>query len=105
MVGNTEGLGFFDAMNLELIAVKEQLASIHAPELLKYLPAGKKRPDTYKRNELVHGGNVKFDLQFLKSVKRDFLIINNIQRDDLLIAFRNRYGDYPEAFPGDLPAR
>ncbi|QKX53479.1 uncharacterized protein TRUGW13939_00558 [Talaromyces rugulosus] len=104
MAGNQEGLGLIDAKDLQLRSIQQHMDNVHAPELLKYLPSGIKRPDTYKRNELVHAGNVIFDLDFLRRVDSVFLVENKVQRHDLLAAFRNRYGDDPEAFQGYLPA-
>lgn len=98
-----KGLGVFDTIIKILGDVQAQLADIHGPELLKYLTPGKERPDGHKSSENVHDGNVKFDLEFLRVVKYDFLLDMNVKREDLRVAFRNRYGDYPEAFPGDFP--
>jgi hypothetical protein len=103
MAGNQEGMGFIDTLEKKLKAHTRDVEDIvQAVELLRYLPSGK-RVDASKRNEIVHGGHVKFDLRFLESVKQDFLRSHDIQHDDLLIAFRNRYGELPSAFPGDFP--
>ncbi|CRG84156.1 hypothetical protein PISL3812_01479 [Talaromyces islandicus] len=84
-------------MRAEGETTRNQMAIIRSSELLKYLPF-EKQVDSYVRNELVHGGDVRHDLRFLKSVGKEFLRAQGLHIADLENAFEKRYGNPPKYF-------
>jgi hypothetical protein len=56
-----------ETMQKELKKQNSNLDVILTSELLSYLPRGR-RPSNLRRNQIVHGANVTFDLAFLDSL-------------------------------------
>lgn len=98
MAENTEEAeGNVGGMNLAERYLREQRAIVQGRELLQFLD-----PETEESNTENALANVKSDLQYLESVaNQEFSVIYD--NEDLALAFRNKYGDGPEAFPGDFP--
>lgn len=118
LVGNDQGLNFVDFMkdrfgdleikiasiqsdNLrmqednsslknKIASMENEMAIIHSSELLKHLPF-EKRVNTHERNEFVHGGQVRFDLQYLDSVDESCLLSQGLTKIDVEKAFEKRY--------------
>lgn len=106
----TENNAYQNEVNIlqrRLEPLEETLDLIYVAELSTFLPR-QKRPDRFRRNKAIHGAQVQWDLNFLRSPSKTgqkFLENNKLTNSDMIKAFRTRYkySPYTLGDPSTIP--